>query len=201
MNGPVKFYVNDSLLFMQGFLKNGKPDSTFTCYQISNANYKKELYTVNFRNGLKNGEENEFCDKGTVIYVRTYKDGKLDGVYRHFDDYGNKLTEGVYKMEKKEGVWLEADPPVRVYVFQNYKNGEMTDYLWTSNYPNGKLFMQGTYDKKGKKQGVFEVYDEEGNLTRTETYKDGKRNGDFIDFYQGKAVGKTKYKNDMIIRD
>ncbi len=40
---------------------------------------------------------------------------------------------------------------------------------------NGQLKHKGNYKnyKEGKKEGLWEYYDEEGNLTKTEEYKDG----------------------------
>jgi len=199
-NGHVKFLLGDSVLFMQGFMRNGKPDSIFTCYQIFLANYKKESYKTFYRNGLKNGEEDEYCDKGTIIYIRHYTNGILDGAYKQYDDYGNILSEGNYKMGKKIDVWHEATPEAKINIYQNYKNGELIDYKWTSNYANNKLFIEGIYDKNGKKQGLFIIYNDDGSIQRTETYKDGKRNGDFIEYFDGKPISKTKYHNDMIVK-
>ena len=199
-NGPIRFMLGDSVLFMQGFMKNGKPDSIFTCYQISLPNYKKNSYKTTYRNDLKNGEEDEYNDKGTIIYIRHYKNGILDGEYKHYDDFGNIITDGWYKMGLKTDTWLEADNERRINIYQSFKNDELINTRWTSNYSNGKLFIEGIYDKNGKKQGIFKIYNEDGSLKSTESYKDGKRNGDFIEYYNDQPVSKTKYKNDMIVK-
>ena len=199
-NGQVKLMLGDSLLFMQGYMKNGKPDSTFTCYQISLPNYKKNLYKTTYRNNLKNGEEDEYNDKGTITYVRHFTNGILNGEYKFYDDYGNIITDGWYKMGLKNDTWLEADNERRINIYQNYKNDELINSRWTSNYSNGKLFIEGMYDKDSKKQGIFKIYNEDGSLKSTESYKDGKRNGDFIEYYDGQPISKTRYKNDMIVK-
>lgn len=201
LTGMVKYFTSDSILFMQGFLKNGKSDSTFTEYQISNANYKKVGIKSKFRNGLKNGEETEYSDKGTVLFVRNYKDGLLEGQFTHYDGYGNVLSQGYYVKGKKEDVWIEKFPEERVVVTQNYKADQLIDYNWSSYYPSGKLFIEGNYDKKGLKQGIFKIYDVDGSLQSTENYKDGKRNGYFIEYFNGAPVRKTKYRDDMVIRN
>jgi antitoxin component YwqK of YwqJK toxin-antitoxin module len=199
LNGPVFFILSDTTLFMQGFMKNGKADSTFIGYHINNSNYKRESFKSNFKNGLKNGEETEYNDKGTITFIRHYKNGILDGMYKQFNDFGFVMSQGVYKDGMKNEIWKESDPETRVTLYQNYKNDVMQDYVWTSTYPNGKVFIEGTYDKYGKKQGIFKIFDEEGMLKSTESYKDGKRNGYFTDYMDGKPVRKIKYHNDKII--
>lgn len=201
LNGPVKYFTSDSILFMQGFLKNGKGDSTFISYQVSMANYKKVAIKSKFRNGLKNGEETEYSDKGTVIFVRNYKDGVLDGQFTYFDDFGNILSQGYYTKGNKEDTWIEKYPEERVVVTQNYKADKLVDYNWASYYSSGKMFIEGNYDNKGLKQGIFKIYDIDGALQSTENYKDGKRNGYYIEYFNGAPVRKMKYKDDRIIRN
>jgi antitoxin component YwqK of YwqJK toxin-antitoxin module len=201
LNGPIKYFTSDSILFMQGFLKNGKSDSTFITYQVSMDNYKKVGMKSKFRNGLKDGEETEYSDKGTVIVVRNYKEGLLDGQFMQYDAYGNILSQGYYSKGKKEDAWIEKYPKERVVVTQNYKAGQLIDYNWSSYFSSGKLFIEGNYDKNGLKQGIFKIYDVDGSLQSTENYKDGKRNGFFIEYFNGAPVRKIKYKDDKIIRN
>lgn len=108
-------------MFMQGFMKNGKPDSAFTCYQVFLANYNKISFKTTYQNGLKNGEEDEYCEKGTIIYIRHFKNGILDGEYKQFDGYGNILTDGNYKMGMKTDTWLEADPEKKLISTRDIK--------------------------------------------------------------------------------
>ena len=200
LNGPIRYYTEDSTLFMQGFFKNGKADSMFIGYQIYIFNYKKEAIIANFKNGLKNGEEFEFNDKGKIIFIRNYKDGLLEGLYKQIDEYGNILTEGKYKKGKKNEAWNETYPSERIAVYQNYKNDKLKDYIWASFYENGKLFVKGTYNKYGEKNGVFYIYEQDGTLKNSEKYKNGKRTGNYIEYFDGKAVRKTRYRNDKIVK-
>jgi antitoxin component YwqK of YwqJK toxin-antitoxin module len=201
LDGPVLFCLSDSTVIMKGFMKNGKADSTFIGYHIYHSNYKRESFKSNFRNGLKNGEETEYNDKGTITYIRNYKNGILDGIFKQFDDFGNILSQGIYKDGMKEETWKEADPETRVIIYQNFKDDVLQNYVWTSTYPNEKIFIEGTYNKDGKKQGIFKIYNDDGTLKSTESYKNGKRNGFFTDYYNGKPVRKIKYHNDKIVKN
>lgn len=201
LNGPIRFLRSDSNTVMQGFMRNGLADSTFILYHISLGNYKREAMKSFFRNGLKEGEETEYNDKGVIIFIRNYHEGMLEGVYKHFDDYGHLVTSGTYKAGKKEEVWTENDLDKNYSVIYNYKNDEIIDYNWKAYYNNGKVFFEGNYDKDGKKQGIFSTYDAEGFLISTDTYKNGMRNGYTTEYYYGKAVKKTKYKNDQVVKE
>ncbi|MFH0865011.1 MAG: hypothetical protein V1904_02365 [Bacteroidota bacterium] len=200
-NGPIKFFHNDSNMVLQGFMKNGLADSTFISYHISLENYKRESMKSFFRNGLKEGEETEYNAKGVIIYLRHYKEGLLEGEYKHFNDYGNLVTSGIYKKGKKEEIWIENFIKEYYSVFSKYKKDELIDYQWQAYYKDGKVFFEGKYDKDGRKQGIFKTYDTEGILKSTESYKNGKRNGYFTEYYKGKPTRKIKYKNDKIVKD
>jgi antitoxin component YwqK of YwqJK toxin-antitoxin module len=199
LNGPVTYLRNDSNVIQQGFMKNGLADSTFITYRISMANYKREALKSFFRNGLKEGEETEYNETGVIIYIRNYKEGLLEGDYKHYDDSGNLLTSGLYKKGAKEEEWRENFVDEHYSVFSNYRKDELIDYNWVAFYENGKTFFEGNYDKENRKQGLFKIYDTDGSLKSTESYKNGKRNGYFTEYYKGKPVRKIKYKNDKIV--
>lgn len=201
LNGPIKFFRNDSNIVLQGFMKNGLADSTFIAYYPSFENYKRESMKSFFRYGLKEGEEIEYNVKGVIIYIRNYKEGVLEGEYKHFDNFGNLVTSGLYKKGKREEVWTENFLDEHYSVFLYYKNDELIDYDWKSYFKDGKTFFEGNYDKDGRKQGIFKTYDTDGMLKSTETYKNGKRNGYFTEYSNGKPVRKIKYKKDKIVKD
>jgi antitoxin component YwqK of YwqJK toxin-antitoxin module len=194
LNGPIRYYIGDTVLLMKGFMREGKADSLFVGYQILSDDTKKESYRSTFKNGFKEGEETEFNDNGTLKYLRNYKYGLLDGLFRHLDEDGNTLNEGYYKKGKKVDAWIEADPERRIAIYQNYHNDKLIGYTWTSYYANGKLFISGSYDSKDRKQGIFEIYDQDGELMSTESYRNGKLHGYLISYYKGKPIKKVKFK-------
>ena len=54
----------------------------------------------------------------------------------------------------------------------NFKNGKKDGFL-ISWYENGQKKMEGNI-KNEKKDGFWTYWDKEGNVTKTETYKDGE---------------------------
>ena len=53
------------------------------------------------------------------------------------------------------------------------KDGQYLHGLYEQFHENGKLKMKGEKNK-GKNNGIWEYHDKEGNLTKTEEYKDGE---------------------------
>ena len=54
-----------------------------------------------------------------------------------------------------------------------YKKGREVSKTVVTFHENGQLRSRGNY-KDGKQEGVWERYDENGNLTKTEEWKDGE---------------------------
>ena len=50
------------------------------------------------------------------------------------------------------------------------KDGKRSSY--EGYHPNGQVGLRGNY-KNGNHDGLFETFDENGNLTKTEEWKDG----------------------------
>ncbi|HNW99174.1 MAG TPA: hypothetical protein PKK00_12265 [Bacteroidales bacterium] len=200
LNGPIFYFRNDSVLVMQGFMKNGKPDSTFILYHISLENYKIIAAKTFFRNGLKEGKEIEYSKKGVITSICHYKNGKLDGDSKQYDEYGNLLKQGSYVNGKREGDWIDNDLQKHYYTTAKFKNDKILYSNLRACYENGKTFVDGNYDKYNKKNGVFYVYDTEGFIVRKESYRHGRRNGNFYDYDKGKLLKRTKYKNDKIVK-
>lgn len=201
LNGPVKFMRPDSNVFIQGFMKDGLADSNFVWYSVSLKNYKMPSMKSFFRNGLKEGEETEYNEKGVVTYIRNYHEGKLEGAYKHYDDRGNLITGGTYKADMREDVWTDNYIQEHYSVFSNFIDDELQGYNWKAYYSNGKIFFEGYYDKNGKKQGIFSTYDQSGVLMSTDTYKDGLREGYYTEYMNGKPIKKVKYKHDQVVKE
>lgn len=200
LNGPITYSRNDSIVIMQGFMKNGMPDSTFILYHISLENYKIVAAKTFFRNGLKDGEEIEYSEKGVITSICHYKKGLLDGDSKQYDYYGNLIKQGYYVKGKREGDWIDNDLQKRFYYISKFKNDKLISSNMRACYENGKTFIEGNYDKGNRKNGIYIIYDSEGFVMRKESYRHGRRNGNFYDYDKGKLLKRTKYKNDKIVK-
>ena len=72
----------------------------------------------------------------------------------------------------KGGATLDSDEGEGLRYEWYYKDG-LKDGTSRGWYPNGQLKQKGNY-KNGELHGHCEFFDEEGNLTKTETWENGK---------------------------
>ncbi len=67
---------------------------------------------------------------------------------------------------------------------------------WETYNEQGRINGKGKFNKKGDKTGVWVWYDDHGNVSEKETYKDGKLNGEYTSFYKSGVVKTTlNYKD------
>lgn len=191
LNGKTILYYENGNKFSEGILENGKENGKWVFY-YENGNKKCEGI---LENGKKQGEWKWYLESGGwVNSTETYLNNVLHGPYKEY--YGNLSykTTGQFTNGKKDGIWkkfFENDQKSYEY----YKDDNI--YKIEHFYKNGSKLFEGDvtngiaqiviYTKAGKKtsEGKFDVtkkiklgdwkyYDENGNLTKIETYKDGK---------------------------
>ena len=83
---------------------------------------------------------------------------------------GTKVV-GTYQKGRKIGVFTRYTPDGIKDLEQNYGKGGLGD--WTSFYPDGTKKEEGS-SRYGRPDGIRTSYDENGNVIKTETYKDGQ---------------------------
>ena len=123
----------------------GKP---FTGFVIENyPNGKPKLWKT-IKDGITNGQWQEWLENGNLRYNAYWKDGKGHGLWQYFHDNGKLKYEESYIMDIPNGISR-----------QYYDNGQLkADFFWL----------------QGKKQGIWTYYTETGVLLKTEIYDDDK---------------------------
>jgi antitoxin component YwqK of YwqJK toxin-antitoxin module len=107
------------------------------------------LESGQIQDGLRVGVWSRYFHDGKSLWAEdTYVQGKREGKSTVFFPEGEINVEGTMKADKQEGEWI-----------------------W--NYENGFTETRVTY-RDGIKQGSQTFYTDDGNLTRTEQYKDGE---------------------------
>lgn len=197
-NGKKKLISNykDNVLHgkYEEYYENGKPASL-----------------SKYQDGQYIGTWKTFHNNGNLKFERNYtmvKEGQrfvsvLDGKYQELDVNGNRIKEGVYREGKQDGIW------------KTYRNDVLVD--WTT-YKMGKrhgeykrFFETGNPSESGKyyelleidslkfvniEDGPKRVYYPNGTLERTELYKLGKKEGEFIRYYaDGKVMNRQSFAN------
>jgi antitoxin component YwqK of YwqJK toxin-antitoxin module len=111
---------------------------------------------------------------------------------------GIKIEYGaVDSLRNKIGIWSEYHNSGEFRGKGLYANDKRIGD-WVFYYPNEKVEQRGKYDKKGKAQGEWKWFYENGSLLREETYFDNLRNGIMTEYTEdGKIITKGEYIDDM----
>ena len=118
---------------------------------------EKEVTFLQDRNGIRyevnsevgfTGKYVEYFKNGQKLIEKDYKNGKLEGLVTKWHENGQKKSE------------------------IKTKNGKVVDGLLIEWHENGQKRSEANW-KNGDFDGVVTFWDKEGNVTETETYKDG----------------------------
>jgi antitoxin component YwqK of YwqJK toxin-antitoxin module len=121
----------------------GKP---FTGFVTENYPNGKPKTWITMKDGLANGQWQEWLENGNLRYNSYWKDNKGHGLWQYFHDNGKLRYEESYILDIPTGI-------SRAY----YDNGQLKDdFFWL----------------QGKKQGVWTSYSEAGVVVKTEVYDD-----------------------------
>ena len=167
-----KYYENGQLEFK----KNSRTDD-YVEYYFPNGDLKQKGTT----------QEMFYYFKSNLLgnYQITYKDGKP--------------YEGVYIFEL-------GFPGREVFHISTYENGKKISKEF-KKFNNNTIIINGFFDVsenllyEDTKIGIWKYYDNDGNLSSTETYEFGKLNGPYVEYYSdGRIKEKGIYKDDKIVK-
>ncbi len=145
---------------------NGGENSSYDTEKIGNYNKK----------GEKTGEWRVYFGDGALALLENYKNGKLDGQQKAFYETGElkaiaSLTNGTL-LEWK----------------QFYKSGQLEILVipiaekkqhWKYYYKDGTLKEEESINEEGERDGAYKAYYQNGKLSRSATFKDGKLIGEW----------------------
>ena len=140
----------------------------------------------NYKKGVLHGEVSLYYTNGNKKEEGYFVDGEQDSVYKAWHENGNLKTEGYYIDTEPSGKWISY-----------YENGF---HHSEEKIENGKTYMLNfwIYDStQTLKNGNGEVvwfYKSNGNVNELYTYKDGLKNGPFVEYsVYGKELVKGAY--------
>lgn len=178
-----KVFNEKGLLISEGRFKNMLKDSTWVFYNA----HGDTLQLVNYKEGKKTGQEITFFDNGKTASVYFfiadiengpfetffasglleskgfYLNGLLDDSLKHYYENGQLMYSGNYRQGLKNGRWdyYHSDGLIKMMI--DYNRGIVTK----------EEFINGT----------FTTYFDDGSVAKSETYKNGLKNGQFIEYY------------------
>jgi len=130
------------------------------------------LISLLFVTGVSEGKEVSYLQDRNGIKYEVNAETPFSGKYVTYYENGQREVEVNYKYGKKDGLdtlWFENGQKL---VEENYRNGK-EEGLHTQWFGNGQKRMEWDF-KNGKREGLWIYWDKEGNVTETETYKDGE---------------------------
>ena len=139
-----KAYAENGLLVAEGIYFDQKKDSIWRFYSdIDGKLLSEDEFADNLQHGIS---RTFFPDSGIPAEITTWQHGKKHGSWKSYFPDGMLKAEGFFKEDQPDG-------PIVFY------------------HPDGKVFIRGNYHL-GLKTGVWETFDEQGNLISKEEYKE-----------------------------
>jgi antitoxin component YwqK of YwqJK toxin-antitoxin module len=119
------------------------------------------------------------------------------GPFVYYDTSGVVLQKGTYEMGAKTGAWIETDYNTSITHRKVYAMiPANTDKTFCAYHENGQKAIIGQM-KKGKPEGAWQYFREDGTLQRTSEYLHGKRHGAEQQIRAGVTYEVTHYVSDL----
>jgi antitoxin component YwqK of YwqJK toxin-antitoxin module len=151
----------------------------------------------NYVDGKEEGIWEYYYSNGNLMSKGSYKGGKADGIWEYYFRNGNLRFKQLYKLVKELPLTESETPKKKLFVPRRL-SGENSKWMeWNKMQPeiDGVKINQYTHD--GKKNGIWEEYDEYDGSFEKGSYKNGLKQG-YWEFYDenGELYKKGLYKND-----
>jgi antitoxin component YwqK of YwqJK toxin-antitoxin module len=118
---------------------------------------------------IKDGKWTTWFENGNIRSEEFYKNGVMVGEWRFL--YENGLTESLINFET--GKAINYTKKGSVSSEGSIAPGMINIGEWTGYHENGTKNFTGSYNKDGQKDGVWIWWDEKGNVTEEQTFKNG----------------------------
>jgi antitoxin component YwqK of YwqJK toxin-antitoxin module len=118
------------------------------------------------------------------------KEGKMDGIREWFDKQWNIKARIPFKEGKEDGIaeWFDEQGNIsKTYVWKDGKLIEETKPKLTPHikyHNNGNVWIKGQLNSSGQREGLWEFFYENGNISMRTSYKEGKIDGIVESFYE-----------------
>jgi len=195
-NGEYLYFDNECLLIKKENYSDDVKDGLQVEYYADTSKVKPVKKTVPFVNGREDGVGFEYGKDGRIITITTYKKGFLvstekinrkdksglkQGVWKSYyandrlkkeERYKNDLLNGYVKLYNQQGKLESAI--LYINGEEQSKEDNLADFdIVTNFHDNGAIESNITYNLAGKKDGIANYFDKEGNVIASELYKNG----------------------------
>lgn len=170
----VFFDVEGKIISQEGY-KAGKKHGQHITYNPKSGKPTEER---NFVDGKKHGPWITYFDNGKTRITALYRHGELDSAFRVQFPSGSPQLEGFYRNATKDGNWISYHETGKIKTVETFKEGKairLKHYngTFTTQYPSGLPKEEVTY-KDEKKSGPYILFYDSGKLvTKTRPSSDG----------------------------
>lgn len=179
------FYPETGEMMAKGNYIDQKRDSVWLFYSDIGVLTSSETY----KNGEKNGLNFIYYPDGSVSEKITYKDDVKNGEWlQYFDDGTLKLSANVVEGIKYVGDFASYYPDGRKYQTGKYVDG-LKHSSWYTYHEDGSIeiiyvYRFGKVIEEHPQNGVFDAYFPNDIKRYEYTYKNGKKDGPFKEFFE-----------------
>ncbi len=205
-NGFRITYQGDNVV-KENFVNDVKQGYTYYLYPNGKVKMK-----IPFKDGLEGGTAYEYAQDGRIIQIITYKKGyvykrqrinrydanhQADGRWIWFYPDEKVRLVGFFNHGLKNGYFKSYDEAGNLVSTEKYTNGEKEKKavalsqleVRTDYYPDGKIKVQATYNKKGLPEGIRREYNKSGKVKKAYIFRNGKMIGEGIFTDAGQREG------------
>lgn len=156
------------------------------------------LFSCNGREDKKQNAEMTYYPDGKLLSLKSFANEGRDWTTIKFFQSGDTSSIAHYHNWKYSGEATIFYPNGKKNFQQNYDTSGQSDGIYRLWNMEGQLKETGLF-VHGKKQGTFKTFFDDGNTETIAHYKDGKKDGQWIFFNEkGDTLRKEYYSNDSI---
>jgi len=184
-------YHSNGRILAMGLYRHQKKDSVWQYYNEKEALVATETY----KNGGKHGMERSYYPSGQLAGEINWVNNKKEGATKEYFDDGTLKYEGSYVSDKLEGAVVYYYKSGKKKVVGHYKQN-VRDGLWKEYYEDGlpkaqRLYSKGHLIKTQIDNAPYKEYYKSMRLREEGNYKNSKKNGPFIVYYDTGEVKKV----------
>lgn len=177
-SGQWTYFFKDGTLFKEGKYLNDQKEGLW----ITNYESGVLLMTGVYSKGKEQGIWLNYWENGNIKNKAEFKNGVLNGAWVSYSPNKNILLTGKYKNGLKSGEWKTFNDKNKLLLLENFK-------VIKSEDSKNEIIVIGRNQEVSVLHGPFESYSEtDFAIKASGTYKKGKKNGTFIDYYPGGVV-------------
>ncbi len=186
------------VLKYEGRFVNNQPTDTFKYYYPEGTIKAISFYSANG----KKSRTLTYYPNGNKMSIGNYINQKKDSLWKYYNEMGNMVKDEFYNTTLAHGEWHTYNADGSLIDKTTWKYG-LKDGPWEQNFSSA--FSSGTVKatyKKGKLEGLFQIFSSDGKLRTSGSYKDDYKSGLWIKYKidNGLPCKKMYYSKDRLMK-